>query len=357
MKLLKTKGQTKFNDISLKNISNELNYYYSWAEVENHLHCRHDGYLIHCEIHEIPCDELSINKNGVLYRKAASQAPSVRGYRKKNRVPPNAKYQLYKHTFHQLLNFLQIPVSFAKRISSDLLLLIVNRLLSEKYDRNLGIRLGRNSDGFHTLSVYPSGSRSILSVYELFRKVNDGQLRDSTNIQMLYSIFDGLMASIYCRFAKRQRTDLFPGVELFYSDGFDCNPTVSGIMMNKRGFAILRSLSFPLDVSSGQSREQILKTVNSAIVQVYSSIDKFTDAKDVLQGRGLTDREVEALLSRASKMMNKPFELCHTMTLMDIFDETMRYQNRKNIPLLEKRRAGIFAGWLIEHADKNLIKK
>jgi len=297
-----------------------------WSKMSEHFRGKR-GAITHPIPISFSMDDLSVSRGGVF------TAPRI------------GKAMMYETAFLQLLGCLELPVSIAERMPSDILISIINGLIQENFTRQATVKC---VDGnIYSFSFSQSRKPFTTSANMLFDYLNSKQAKQQHKYDFLFGVIQGFRSNIVMRFSDYRDKDVGGAVEILYSDALDCRPRVTGVVATPRGHIFIRNLSFVVETDD---RDSVCQMTSSFITRVAANIDSYVELYPKMEQTNLTAETVAKITQRASKCLRnyKKLKVEPGMAVSKAFDALLEHREAEKNSLLAKRDISYFGNDLLE---------
>lgn len=256
------------------------------------------------------------------------------------------RYSMYEPAFYQLLNTLQIPMSFAQRVTPAALADLINSMLEQHFIRQCFIKTyaGRGATSF----TFKTADRPLkLSAFQMFEYLNTRQLKHECKIDFEFALRQGFTSILASSFSDYRTKDVKGAVEILVSDSGSFRPFVAGMVITPLSHALIRSLTFPIETDDPDKAQAMAATY---ITRIGSEIDKWTKLYSNLEKTKVTEDMASKIKGRASKSLKQPIEVKVGNTLAQHYDALRPLRKNPKNTIVGKRDLAFFAGFLLDLA-------
>jgi hypothetical protein len=168
-------------------------------------------------------------------------------------------YLITEQAFHQILSYLGVPSKFALRVSPGIFIDLVNKMLSEHYDKSFFIKTIANLNPKMIIGFHPERKMPLPTAHNLFSHLlRDNEMQDR-NTSFIAGVADGQTYAMYLVFDddgrfEEQTKDTFkgnriwPGVEILFSPIWNVKPTVTACILGENFAALDKNNASRLDL-------------------------------------------------------------------------------------------------------------
>jgi len=186
---------------------------------------------------------------------------SIRLHRNGSIRIDNIEFKITEAAFNQVLTYLGIPVKFCSRLSKDIFFDLINKMLSEQYDKTFSVKIVTTTSPGLIIGFHPLRKLELPTVYQLFSHLLRKKDMDDRNTSFMAGVVNGLTYAMYLVFDdteryKKQSNDKFKGpmiwdgVEILFSPVSQVKPTVTSCVIGEGFAAMNRGASFKLDTKT-----------------------------------------------------------------------------------------------------------
>ncbi len=325
LKFAKSGEVVKFNGLSILSCPEELKRYTNKKEFITNLSTGSSSTVN--KISKSCMDKMSFNRNGFLNIN-------------------NKKYKLYNNGLGQILNYLDIPIKYAARIPSDLLIDTINRLLAESYNKKLNYK----SIGTNIFAIFPH-NLEIFTSHSVFSSLLKKDKLGENDLKFLFATTQGWTTMVMLSLGGiKDKDDDSAGhaaIEILYSDSGECKPTVSGMIVSSKGHAIIPNLSFQVDITHTPYK-LFLKSLETVIVKIKQDIAPYVEKFNKMGKTKITPALDAKLQNKASKVLPVKINSMKGKTMDEIFEQLSKARSGKEWTLWERRNFAQYIGKTLE---------
>jgi hypothetical protein len=288
--------------------------------------------IMNCQFDTTNCDAVRVDKAGQII-----VTDEISGER---------KYMMYETAFYQLLNTIQIPLSFAQRVSPGMLAELINSMISQHFTRQCFIKTyaGQAATSF----TFKTSDRPLaISAYRMFEALNTKQTKQECKIDFALALRQGFKSLCAMEFADYRGKDVKGAVEVLISDSMDCRPQVVGMVITPKSHALIRSLAFPIETDDAQKAQAMMATF---ITRIGSEIDRHVKLYSNLEKVRVNDEMAAKIRARASKSLKQPYLVQVGHTLAQQYEALQGLRKNPKNTIMGKRDVAFFAGYLLDLA-------
>lgn len=270
-------------------------------------------------------------------------------------------FVFYKPAFYQLLNHLQIPLKFATRIPDELFIKLINGLLSLKLTDMFTFRLDSNNG----IVAFFVEKQSRHENYNIMSRIIERGSKFPDKMSFAFAATQHFGWMLYLRFDDGSTDDVGIGLELLSSDNFTCYPMITGTIFSPQGHAVMKKTSEPIYAKNSVGDIGRINTVSAKVQSITGSLKGTMQEAAKIFGK-MSEIKIQPNLKReiqnkATNMLrtslsrkNAGLSLKKGMSLKEVYDNLRPLRKAINISLMEKRQISLFAGYLIELAEREL---
>lgn len=234
----------------------------------------------------------------------------------------------------QLLNLLRIPLTYAKRIPAELLVLTVNHILKGIPNRKFQIRTGPNDCA---LGIWRDKGDFIRTIYDVFTFMLEEVKDISFHFVVLEKSIGGLMLEF-----NDMKDDVSAGVEVLHSDNGSVKTVITGYIFSPDGHAMIKATSKRPNSEAGW--EVFKNSVAAVILEIKAEMPKYLEAFKRMGEHKITEEIAGGISKSALTALKKQIGVETGSTLMDVYSNLMTIRKEKGKTLKSKRDIAAFAG-------------
>ena len=287
----------------------------------------------------VKCEDLTMLSNGMLrIDNTVAQSRDVLA---------NPNYTLVKSALVQLISFLRIPLSFAKRIQPTLLVSTVNSILEQMRGHTVRIKYGPENT---VVGVF-ADNRERLSVVNILEEFAEFALH-SGRTRFHFALCENSTTLVTLELGSYPKaSNVSGGLELLLSDAGTVRPTLSGYILSADGLSRIEELTLKLDDELEES--DICGQVAKVFDSWSETIAEYVSAFDSMGTIKPTKEQARSLMVSSSKALKKPLSIKEGETFKDVY-LSLKALRSGTKTIKQKRELATFAGKVLAMAKLSL---